>query len=392
MNQIIKQSFNVHFDYSVVFTRGMWEVGNQVVEDTLREAVAAHPNPRMLIYMDAGVVSAMPDLPANVTRKLHDSIGKISLAAPPIFVPGGEVCKSDSGYFEQMLKEMAEAKLDRHSFVMAIGGGAVLDAVGYAASLIHRGVRMIRVPTTVLAQNDGGVGVKTAINDAAGKNFFGTFAPPFAVINDFNFLDTLPDEEWRSGIAEAFKVAMIKDAGFFQWLTRAAPRLAARNTKAMEKLITRCARLHLKHIRSTGDPFELGQARPLDFGHWSAHELEAMTNYSLGHGHAVAIGIMIDTLYAGHYQWVSRNVADQLFLGLSRSGFRMWHDALELRNQHGRLEVLTGLSRFREHLGGELCITMPLDGGKSMEVSEIDDNVMAKVMGELRARVHAEHA
>jgi 3-dehydroquinate synthase len=191
--------------------------------------------------------------------------------------------------------------------VLGIGGGAVLDMVGYAAATAHRGIRLIRVPTTVLAQNDSGVGVKNGINAFGKKNFLGTFAPPYAVLNDIDFLTTLDDRDWRSGIAEAVKVALIKDANFFEFITTNAKALARRDMDSMQHLVYRCAQLHLNHIANSGDPFEKGSSRPLDFGHWAAHKLEQLTHYNLRHGEAVAIGIALDTTYSYMAGMLSRS-------------------------------------------------------------------------------------
>src|SRR4029079_4140447 len=124
--------------------------------------------------------------------------------------------------------------LDRHAFVMAVGGGALLDLVGYAAATTHRGGRLLRVPTTVLAQNDSGVGVKNGVNAFGVKNLVGTFAPPFAVINDLRFLQTLEPRERVAGMAEAVKVALVRDASFFEWMEAEAAGLAAFQAEAVE--------------------------------------------------------------------------------------------------------------------------------------------------------------
>ena len=115
----------------------------------------------------------------------------VRLAGPILIVPGGEAVKNDIRHIEEILQVIQDAGLCRHSYVLAIGGGAVLDAVGYAAATAHRGVRLVRIPTTVLAQDDSAVGVKNGINAFGKKNYLGTFAPPSAVINDFSFLPTL---------------------------------------------------------------------------------------------------------------------------------------------------------------------------------------------------------
>ena len=144
------------------------------------------------------------------------------------------------------------------------------------------------------------------------------------------------------------------------------------NRAAMEELVRRCALLHLQHIATSGDPFELGAARPLDFGHWSAHKLEGMTGYAVAHGEAVAIGLALDAGYARRMGWLTDDEADALLRGLSESGYTLWHPALNRRLGDGRLEILGGLDDFREHLGGELCVTMPRGIGAKFEVHEMD--------------------
>lgn len=385
-DKVIQQSFDVRFTYPVVFTRDMWSGENTSVRHVIGPACQGHPHPLMLIFIDSNVKSAIPDIEQRIAHYFSIRLPGLELSGKPVIVPGGEIIKSDRQWHDMLLDRMAESRIDRHSFVMIVGGGAVLDAVGYAASLVHRGVRTIRVPTTVLSQNDGGIGVKTAINDAFGKNFLGTFAPPFAVINDINYLTFLPDDEWRAGIAEAFKVAIIKDADFFRWLCSNSGDLATRNLEAMNDLVYRCASLHLKHIQSGGDPFEMGRARPLDFGHWSAHELEIMSDYSIGHGQAVAIGIMIDSLYAAHRQQLPTSAVDELYRALATCGFKLWHDLLGACDDAGRLKVFHGLDRFREHLGGQLSITLPDGIGNMNQASEISEALMSSVISELHDR------
>jgi 3-dehydroquinate synthase len=279
---------------------------------------------------------------------------------------------------------MLEHHLDRHAFVVIIGGGAVLDVVGFAASLVHRGLRVVRLPTTVLGQCDSGVGVKTAVNFGAAKNLVGTFAPPFAVVNDFDLLDSLPDRDWRAGIAEAFKVALIKDAKFFRWLCRNATALRRRESQTMAQLVTRCAELHLDHISRGGDPFELGHARPLDFGHWSAHRLEVLSRYRIGHGHAVAAGIALDAAYAVRLGHLAGKDFRALVRGLLRSGLPVWYPEMVRRARSGQLTIFQGLEDFREHLGGELALTLPHGIGKRLEINVVDQRLMEACATQLK--------
>jgi 3-dehydroquinate synthetase len=256
----------------------------------------------------------------------------------------------------------------------------VLDMAGLAGATAHRGVRLIRIPTTVLSQNDSGVGVKNGVNAYGKKNFLGTFAPPYAVVNDSRFLTTLSDRDWRSGIAEAIKVALIKDAAFFEFLEDRAPALASRDMAAMQRLIYRCAELHLQHIATSGDPFELGSARPLDFGHWSAHKLEQLSGYRLRHGEAVAIGLALDTTYSYLSGFIPEADWRRVLGLLLETGFAIHTpelgDYLEARDNP--LCLLQGLREFREHLGGELTITLVERIGHGLEVHEIDERLMVE--------------
>jgi len=283
-----------------------------------------------------------------------------------------------------VLEAISEFGLCRHSYVVVAGGGAVLDMAGYAASTAHRGVRLIRIPTTVLSQNDSGIGVKNGINAFGKKNFLGVFAPPHAVINDFAFLSTLVDRDWRSGIAEAVKVALIKDASFFEFLEEHAHGLATRESTPMRRLIHRCAELHLHHIASGGDPFEAGSARPLDFGHWSAHKLEQMTRFRLRHGEAVAIGMALDATYSCLSGMLPEADWRRILALLEDVGFELY--VPELGGPLSRSEpesLLHGLTEFREHLGGRLSITLLEGIGRGVEAHEMEDELIRDSIAEL---------
>ena len=223
---------------------------------------------------------------------------------------------------------------------------------------------MIRVPTTVLAQNDAGVGVKNGINLFGKKNFLGTFSPPFAVLNDIDFIDTLDRRDVVSGCAEAVKVALIRDRSFFDYLEVAALGVSQADRDVLAHLIRQYAELHLNHICTAGDPFELGSRRPLDFGHWAAHKLESMTHNRLRHGEAVAIGIALDSVYAMKAGYLGVAALDRILAVLTRLGFTLWDDDLLTRGPRGRFSVLDGLDEFREHLGGDLHVTLSGTSGK----------------------------
>lgn len=379
------QEFSVPFRYDVHFTENVFDHANPVFADAI---CRLEPNKRhrMVVFLDRGVADVLPGLAASLEKYVGDRADRLELVAAPEIIGGGEAVKNDPALVERLQRRMLDLGMDRHSFVVGIGGGAFLDMIGYVAATAHRGLRMVRIPTTVLAQNDSGVGVKTAVNAFGSKNFLGVFAPPFAVINDSAFLATLCDRDRRAGMAEAVKVALIRDGGFFAALEANAGKLAAFETGAVAHMVQRCAELHMRQIGFGGDPFETGSARPLDFGHWAAHKLESLTGHDLRHGEAVAIGIALDTRYSVRKGMLAEGNDERVCGLLERLGFRLWHPALEAPAGEDTLAVLAGLREFREHLGGELTITLLTGIGAGHEVHEMDEAVIRDSIDWLKQR------
>src|ERR1700744_203680 len=367
----LHQSFTIKYEYTVFFTSGLFAIENPLLNDFLYASKSASVK-KILFVVDEGVVNAMPDLIPQI-KVYFNEYDTVQLIQDVLIVPGGEVVKNDPKYFEQVVQAVNTYGIDRHSYIAAIGGGAVLDMVGYAATVSHRGVKHIRIPTTVLSQNDSGIGVKNGINYFNKKNFLGTFAPPVAVFNDELFLTTLSDRDWRSGISEAIKVALIKDREFFEWLEYNVVELGQRDLAVMNLLIWRCAKLHLEHIAGA-DPFESGSSRPLDFGHWSAHKLEYLTNFEIRHGEAVAMGIALDTVYSHLSGRLSASDSQRIIQLLQQLGFEITHPLLQVDGVDS--PILLGLQEFREHLGGELTIMLLNEIGKGEEVHEIDSDIL----------------
>ncbi|QMS90808.1 3-dehydroquinate synthase [Nostoc edaphicum CCNP1411] len=371
--QPINQSVRVTFNYDVHFTRSLFQLDNPLLAQVIAADGEATPK-QVLVVVDGGFLRYQDGLLKKLSVYAQSYEDVLTLSGEPIVVPGGEAVKNDSRFIDQIHQQINASGLCRHSYVLAIGGGAVLDMAGYAATTAHRGIRLLRVPTTVLGQNDSGVGVKNGINAFGKKNFLGTFMPPYAVLNDFDFLTSLDDRDWRSGIAEAVKVALIKDADFFDFIMTNADKLANRDMNIMERLIYRCSQLHLEHIAGGGDPFEMGSSRPLDFGHWAAHKLEHLTNYSLRHGEAVAIGIALDTTYSYLTGQLLQSEWQRVLTTLKKLGFTLYISALteqldQLDHPHC---IFRGLTEFREHLGGKLTITLLQGIGEGIEVNQVD--------------------
>ncbi len=382
------QRFSVAYEYPVCFTERLFSPGNPLLADVVARLEPARRH-RCLVFVDDGMLQAMPGFGEQITAYARAHADRMELVAEPLAVPGGERIKNELYFVEQMQAQVAEHRIDRHSYVIAIGGGAVLDAVGLVAATTHRGVRLIRVPTTVLAQADSGVGVKNGVNIYGAKNFVGTFAPPFAVLNDLDLITPLSPRDKIAGMAEAVKVALIRDGEFFVWLERSADRLITFERAAMARLIRRCAELHMRQIAHGGDPFETGSARPLDFGHWSAHKLETLTRHHLRHGEAVAIGIALDARYSVLQGLLAPGEEERICALLEHLGFRLWHAALETSRPNGKLAVIEGLREFREHLGGELTVTLLAGIGRGIEVHAIDEPVMLGAIAWLKDRVQA---
>jgi 3-dehydroquinate synthase len=369
-NGIYEQTFDVSYQYPVAFTKDLFHPHNSLLREILERA--GQKKHRVLTCIDSGVFSSWPQLPKMIKRfeKAHPDI--IECVGEPVIITGGEASKNNPHLLAQLHRKVADEGIDRHSFIIAIGGGAVLDLVGFAAATAHRGVRLIRVPTTVLAQNDAGVGVKNGINAYGSKNFLGSFCPPFAVLNDHAFLKTLERRDAIAGLAEAVKVSLIRDRLFFDWMMEKRIDLDAFEPKATARCIRRCAELHLRHIASGGDPFEGGSARPLDFGHWAAHKLEVLSHHALRHGEAVAIGIALDSRYSYEVGTIDENSFRSIITLLEGVGLPTHHPLLGATNSQGELLILEGLEEFRQHLGGRLTVTLLSDLGTGYETHEMD--------------------
>lgn len=382
----ILQKLNINYEYGIFFTSNLFSLDNPIfrnlfLNDNLDQISIA-------FVIDNGVYYTHTNLENQI--KVYTKDAGIRLAALPLITRGGEYSKNSTKEFDKTLALINDAKLDRHSYLIAIGGGAVLDMVGFAAAVGHRGIRHIRIPTTVLSQNDSGVGVKNGINYFGKKNFLGSFSPPIAVVNDLKFLTTLDDRDWISGTAEAVKVAMIKDELFFEWLEENAIGIRNRSIDLMGKLIADCAKLHCYHISYGNDPFELGSSRPLDFGHWSAHKLEQLTNFELRHGEAVAIGLALDTVYAQLIGLIDEESCNRTLKVLTNLGFDLFHSKLLTQDELSlNPKIIKGLEEFREHLGGDLTITLIDKLGHGVDIHIMDPSIIQKAALTLKKKHRA---
>jgi 3-dehydroquinate synthase len=384
----LEQTIEVRWRHQVHFTKDVFAPTNPLLAKVLQGESTAMVSrvAKVLIIIDEALAQARPALLAEIEAYFLAHTKSLNLVCPPVVMVGGEAVKNAYFRVSEIHALIDRHHIDRHNYLIAIGGGALLDMVGLAAATAHRGVRHVRLPTTTLSQDDSGVGVKNGINAFGKKNFIGTFSPPYAVVNDARFLETLPARDKRAGFVEAVKVACIRDSTFFAQLESDALALAEFQPEAMQRLIFRCAELHLQHIATSGDPFEMGSARPLDFGHWAAHKLEQLSEFRLRHGEAVAIGIALDVIYSRLKGFLPAPSSERVLRLLEQLGFDLYASELFHEDENGQCLVLTGLEEFREHLGGELTITLLRDIGRGFEVHDMTIPLVATAMEELRNR------
>ena len=377
----IRQRVVVNYEFPVHFTHDLFSLQNPLLAQTLladADMTLGTADPKfVLVVLDEGFVQHHPDVPEQL-EAYFARYSALTLVTTPLIVAGGERAKNTPENVTRLQQAVEHYGIDRHSFVIAVGGGALLDMVGYAAATSHRGVRLVRVPTTVLSQNDSAVGVKNGVNAFGKKNFLGTFAPPYAVLNDLNFLETLAQRDWVGGLSEAIKVSLLKDAEFFGFLEANASSLKTRDQAAIEHAVVRCAELHLEHIATSGDPFEFGSSRPLDFGHWAAHKLEALTSYQLRHGEAVAVGIALDSTYSHLSGLLSETDLRRILNVFHELGLPTFVPELSSP------DIIRGIGEFREHLGGQLTIMLLEGVGRGVEVHELDETLVQRAVQQLK--------
>ena len=223
-------------------------------------------------------------------RALVESLRRAGRAVEIVEMPDGENAKKFASV-EKLTTKMTKLGGDRRSVVLALGGGVVGDVGGFAASIFMRGIPVVQVPTTLVAQVDSAIGGKTGVNLASGKNLIGTFHQPLAVLVDPDVLTTLPEREYRSGLFEAMKYGVIRNPGIFELMESQRDALLRRDGDVLERLIIECVRVKADVV--SADEREGGERRILNFGHTIGHALESATGYKhFLHGEAVAWGMI----------------------------------------------------------------------------------------------------
>jgi 3-dehydroquinate synthase len=300
-----------------------------------------------LLVTDSNVAD-MP-LPEDVLTAL-ESIGIVASLA---VVPAGEQSKS-LGQVESLYDELLRVRADRHTLIVALGGGVIGDLAGFVAATYSRGLPLLMVPTTLLAQVDSAVGGKVGVNHPRAKNIIGAFHQPIGVWIDTDHLATLPPRELRCGIAEVVKYGVILDANFFAELERDVDRIVARENRALRSIIARSCELKADVV-SRDEREETGLRAVLNFGHTIGHAIEAVAGYggAYQHGEAVAVGMVAEARLARRLGWVDVDVVERIIALLARFGLPTTAPGLDPDR------LIEAMGRDKKNQGGRLRFVLP---------------------------------
>ena len=329
------------------------QVGSRILSALGRECARLRLGARCAILSDRNVAP-------RFARAARISLSRAGFDPVLVTVPAGETAKSLESV-RACYEHLAAHRLDRNSFIIALGGGVVGDLAGFVAATYLRGIAFVQAPTTLLAQVDSSVGGKVGVNLKAGKNLVGAFHQPRMVLCDLAALRTLPSREYRSGLAEVIKYGIIHDAALFDRLERELPKLLARDPKALAAVVARCCEIKAGVVGR--DETDAGVRAILNFGHTIGHALETISSYGkYRHGEAIAIG------------QVAAAELSKAVLGLPvrdveriRNLFRRAGLPTEVRLSPAQRKLLLGAMRLEKKVsGGEIKFVLVERIGKSV--------------------------
>jgi 3-dehydroquinate synthase len=282
-----------------------------------------------------------------------------------LFFPAGEENKR-FGPVEELAERMVELGADRSSLIVAFGGGITTDMAGFLAAIFMRGIPVIQIPTTLLSQVDAGVGGKTGVNLAVGKNLIGSFHQPLAVLIDPDVLKSLPDREFRAGLYEIVKTGVIAEEALFDFLASRREAVLARDPGAVEHVIAESVRIKCEVVSE--DERESGLRRILNFGHTFGHALEAETGYTrLLHGEAVAWGMRAAIYLGENTGYVSAEDSVEMLAMIEAYGPIPPLDGIRAEN------LLARLVHDKKTVQGKVHFVLPVRVGEVTVVSGIEE-------------------
>ncbi len=308
----------------------------------------------------------------SIPARFQTALTSARIAAETAVVPAGESSKS-LAQAERLYDTLAARGADRHTLIVALGGGVIGDLAGFVAATFTRGLPLVMVPTSLLAQVDSSVGGKVGVNHPRAKNLIGAFYQPIGVWIDTGMLTTLPDREFRSGLAEVVKYGMIASEPFFAFLERSRGEILARNSGTLRQVILESCRIKARVVAR--DEREEGQDRAmLNFGHTIAHAIETVSGYDgrFLHGEAVSVGMVAESRLAARMGWVSGELVDRLARLLERFGLPVLAPDLDL------IQLKAAMSRDKKNRLGKIRFVLPRSIGKvELADSPGDDDVQA---------------
>jgi 3-dehydroquinate synthase len=322
------------------------------------------------VYVEAGAIRRLEQLVGQhlprarvaviMDSTIHSLYRAGSLGLPGSFecftFPAGEGSKSRE-VWAQLTDELLERGFGRDSGIIALGGGVTGDLAGFVAATYMRGLPYLQVPTTLLAMVDAAVGGKTAVDTPSGKNLVGAFHHPVAVVADPLVLGTLPEETFREGLAEAVKHGLIADPAYFGWLESRASEIARRHPETLTHLVRRSIEIKSEIVRS--DEREMGCRAILNAGHTVAHALEREAGYALPHGHAVALGLVVECQIAEDLKIAAPGLRARVSALLERLG-------LPIRTRHSLdpEAIIAGMRQDKKNRAGKIHLALPSSVGQ----------------------------
>ncbi len=309
-------------------------------------------------------------------QTLHKSFGRDGRTLEILEMPDGERAKKLT-QVEKLAAKLVKRGAERRSVILALGGGVVGDVGGFLASVFMRGVAVVQIPTTLLAQVDSAIGGKTGVNLAAGKNLIGTFHQPVAVLVDPDVLATLPEREYRSGLFEAMKYGVIRNPAIFELMESQREALLCRDGVLLEKLIAECIRVKADVV--SADERESGERRILNFGHTIGHALEAETGYrKLLHGEAVAWG-MVAAALIGYALDVTDSLTAQRIIATVLA-----YGPLPKFKAQGR-QILKRLLADKKTVGGVPHFVLATTLGEVQVVKNVPEHAIVRAIAEAKS-------
>jgi 3-dehydroquinate synthase len=347
--------------YSIIIGGGILsQTGEKLKELGLRDKAVIITNPAVNKLYGAAVKQCLIDAGFKTTV---------------LEVPDGEKYKTleSAG---KLYRQLAEFGTERATPILALGGGVIGDLAGFAAATYLRGVPLVQLPTTLLAQCDSSIGGKTAVNHKQLKNEIGSFYQPKMTISDVSTLRSLPKDEFTNGLAEVIKHAVIKDERFFGYLEKNLDRIKSLDDNVLEAVVAKSARIKVEFVES--DEKDMGLRNMLNFGHTIGHAVESASNFQVAHGQAVSIGMMAAANLAVRMELMDAGNITRLKNLLNKAGLMTKLPQLEVK------QVMHAIQYDKKVQGGKIRFVLPRAIGQVLITDDVSAAVIEKVLGEMK--------